>query len=271
MAGRRYVLECANGQVWEFNNPTCPLSLHTDPTGLEGAEFSFDDQKNVDQAGVTMRARMDEPNFIGLDVKVGPVQPGNGAVHLLKQWRDSLGRGKQIHRFHAITDQGDDRFQDVRLGAKLPPLPLSQMRDVGVVLHEAAVLRSDESWWRRRPVVETFTPAQFATAVIDSHSDEPVWPHIVITGPITLPTIGWQGEAVPLPTIAAGDRWTIETDPDWFQINDNTGADRSWIGRRWYQQIPAGRRTVPITITGSGTTAATKVEITVPQLHWAAL
>lgn len=268
---RRFVLECANGQVWDFNDPTCPLSLHTDPTGLEGAEFAFDDQKNVDQAGVTMRARMDEPNIIGLDVKIGPVPAGDSAVYLLKQWRDSLGRGKDIHRFHSITDFGMDRFQDVRLAAKMGPLPISQMRAIGTVLHDGAALRSDESWWRRRPVVETFTPAEFSTAVIESESDEPVWPHIVITGPIALPSIGWQGESVPLPTIAAGDHWTIETDPDWFQINDKNGADRSWVGRRWLKQIPAGRNTVPITITGTGTTAATKVEITVPQLHWAAL
>ncbi len=268
---RRYVLECWNGQVWEFNNPACPLSLRTDPTGLEGAAFQFDDQKNVGQAGVTMRDRMDDPNFVGLDVKIGPVTPGVGAVELLRKWRHSLGRGKQIGRFHTITDFGGDRFQDIRLGSALAPPNLTLMQDAGVILSEPVVLRSDESWWRRRPVERTFAPAQFATATVETDSDEPVWPHIVITGPITLPTIGWMGEAVPLPTIAAGDRWTIETDPDWFQINDSTGADRSWIGRRWYKQIPAGRRTVPITITGTGTSSATKVEITVPQLHWAAL
>lgn len=267
---RRYVLECWDGQVWHFNEPTCPLSLRTDPTGLEGADFGFDDQKNVDQAGVTMRARMDEPNFIGLDVKL-TTPPGHDRIELLWKWRNSLGRGKQINRFHTITDWGLDRFQDVRLASKLAPTPLTQMKNLGMVLSDPVTLRSDESWWRRHPVVETFTPVQFAGASINSVSDEPMWPHIVITGPITLPTIGWMGEAVPLPTIAAGDVWTIETDPDWFQINDSTGADRSWIGRRWYQQIPAGRRTVPITITGSGTTSATKVEIIVPQLHWAAL
>lgn len=267
---RRYVLECENGQVWDFTSPTCPLSLRTDPTGLEGAPFAHDDQRNVDQAGVTWRARMDEPNLIGLDVKIAVADPA-ARVRTAQQWRQSLGRGKQIHRFWAITDEGGRRFQDVRLAAKLAPLNLTMLRNAGVILNDPVGLRSDESWWRRKPITKTFTPAEFAAAAVRTHSDEPLWPHLRITGPITLPTIGWMGETVPLPTIAAGDVWTIETDPDWFQINDSTGADRSWIGRRWYKQVPAGRLTVPITITGTDTSSVTKVEITVPQLHWAAL
>jgi len=267
---RRYVLECENGQVWDFTSSTCPLSLRTDPTGLEGAEFAFDDQKNVDQAGVTWRARMDEPNLIGLDVKIAVRDPA-ARVRTAQQWRHSLGRGKQIHRFWTITDEAGRRFQDVRLASKLGPLNYTLLRNAGIVLSDPVMLRSDESWWRRVPVVKTFTPADFATAAVRTHSDEPVWPHLRITGPITLPTIGWMGESVPLPTIASGDYLDIETDPDWFQINDSTGADRSWVGRRWYKQIPAGRLTVPIAITGTGTTSATKVELTVPQLHWTAL
>lgn len=270
MAGRRYVLECENGRVWDFTSPTCPLSLRTDPTGLEGAAFAFDDQKNVDQAGVTMRARMDEPNFVGLDVKIAVRDPA-ARVRTAQQWRQSLGRGKQIHRFWTTTSEGGSRFQDVRLASNLGPLNLTLLRNAGIVLSDPVMLRSDESWWRRKPVEKTFLPAEFATAAVRTRSDEPVWPHLRITGPITLPTIGWMGETVPLPTILAGDYLDIETDPDWFQINDSTGADRSWVGRRWYKQIPAGRLTVPIAITGTGTSSATKVEITVPQLHWAAL
>lgn len=267
---RRYVLECENGQVWDFTDPACPLSLRTDPTGLEGAPFAHDDQRNVDQAGVTWRARMDEPNLIGLDVKIAVADPA-ARVRTAQQWRQSLGRGKQIHRFWVITDEGGRRFQDVRLAAKLAPLNLTMLRNAGVILSDPVALRSDESWWRRKPITKTFLPVGFAAAAVRTHSDEPLWPHLRITGPITLPTIGWMGETVPLPTIAAGDVWTIETDPDWLQINDSTGADRSWIGRRWYKQIPAGRLTVPITITGTDTSSVTKVEITVPQLHWAAL
>ena len=54
---RRYVLECADGTVWDFNDPACPVSFRTEPTGTEGAEFTHDDQKNVGQAGVSWVAR----------------------------------------------------------------------------------------------------------------------------------------------------------------------------------------------------------------------
>jgi len=268
---RRYVFECWDGTVWDFNDPDCPVSLRTDPTGIEGAEFTHDDQQNVGQAGVHWVARNDQPNLIGLVAKIGPVPKADG-VALGKLWRHSLGRGKEIGTFHCITDAGRDKFQAVRLASKLGPLNLTMLKDIGLMLEDPVSLRSDETWWRRDPVVKKFAPAQFSTAAIDTESDEAVWPHIVITGPITLPKIGWQGELVPLPTIAAGDKWTIETDPDWFDIRDAAGTDRSWIGRRWYKKIPAagppGVRTVPITIQGTGTTAATSVEVTVPQLFW---
>jgi hypothetical protein len=265
---RRYVLECADGTVWDFNDPACPISLRVDPTGLEGAEFTHDDQQNVGQAGVRWVARNDQPNIIRLVAKIGPVRNGGDALALGKLWRHSFGRGKDIHTFHCITETGDDKFQVVRLAEKPAPLNITGLKDIGVVLEDPIAFRSDETWWRKDPVVKKFTPAQFSTAAIATESDEPVWPHIVITGPITLPKIGWQGELVPLPTIAAGDVWTIETDPDWFEITDASGADKSWVGRRWYKKIPAGNLTVPITIQGTGTTAATSVEVTVPQLFW---
>lgn len=264
---RRYVLECADGTVWDFNDPDCPISLRSDPTGTEGAEFTHDDQQNVGQPGVYWVGRNDMPNVIGLDCKVGPV-PKADALALAKLWRHSLGRGKEIHTFHAITETGEDKFQAVRLASKFEPLNLTMLKDVGVLLNDPAVLRSDETWWRKDPVVKTFKATDFATAAIESESDEPVWPHIVITGPITLPKIGWQGELVPLPTIAAGDVWTIETDPDWFSIKDGAGTDRSWIGRAWYKTIPKGVLSVPITIQGTGTTSATSVKVTLPQLFW---
>ncbi|WP_395705006.1 hypothetical protein [Rhodococcus ruber] len=272
----RYELRCDNGDRWELSMSAGPVKLHDDPDGVEGAEFSFDDQQDVDQPGVTFRARMFAPNLIGLDCKVGPVRPGVEACELLARWRRSLGNGVQLHEFHAISDWGGDRFQVVRLAGKLPKPPMAQMRAAGVVLHDKVTLRSDESWWRKRPAVRTFTPAEFAGAVIVSESEEPVWPHFVIRGPITLPTIGVAGEAVPLPTIPAGDEWTVETDPNWFAITDGTGADRSWVGRRWYTRAPAvaagsgGSVDVPVTITGTGTTAQTSVTVTLPQLFYGA-
>ena len=270
---REYILECWNGQVWEFNDPACPLSLHTDPTGLEGAPYSFDDQQNVNQAGVTFKARNDEPNVIGLDVKVGPVAKGDGAEDLLTVWRQSLGRGTELNTFHSIGPNGD-KFQVVRLMPdSLTPLNLTQMRTAGVLLHDKAALRSDETWFRKDPVVKEFLPAGFATAKITNDGDVAAWPHVVITGPITSPTLSFNGEtAVALSTIAAGKSWTIDTDPDFFTIVDSDGVDRSWVNRRWYKNIPAynadGTRAVdvPITITGSGTSGATKVTVTLPQM-----
>lgn len=267
-----YALHTWNGRVWRFNDPTCPLSLHRDPTGLEGAAFTPDDQTNVGQAGVTFKARDDAPNLIGLDVKVGPLDPGEQAVWWLKDWRHSLGRMIHLHTFHAHTPWGGDRFQRVRLAEKLAPPNLYQMRHSGVILHDEVVLRSDESWWRKTPVVKTFDPADFVSASVVSESEEDVWPHIVITGPITAPVIGWGTDnTVPLGDIPAGDTVTIDTDPDWWQITNSAGDDLSWVGDRWYQPIPAvdpGPQTVPIVIQGTATTAATSVTFTVPQLFW---
>lgn len=265
---RRYVLECANGTVWDFNDPACPVSFRVEPTGAEGAEFTHDDQTNVGQAGLSWVDRNDGPNYIGLVCKLGPVPKSDGLA-LGKLWRHSLGRGKEIHRYWSITETGGEKFQDVRLNSKLEPLNLTMLKDVGWIQEDPVSLRSDETWWRKRPAIKTFRAVDFATASIESESDEAVWPHIVITGPITLPKIGWQGELVPLPTIAAGDVWTIETDPNWFSIKDGAGNDRSWIARAWYKQIPGspdGPITVPITIQGTGTNTNTSVKVTLPQL-----
>lgn len=271
-----FILECWDGTVWEFNNPACPISLRKTPTGLEGAPYTFDDQQNVNQAGVTFKARNDEANVIGLAVKVGPVAKGDEAEELLRTWRHSLGRGVELGTFHAIGTSGGDRFQVVRLAEKLPPPNYYKMRHAGVLTDEdgeLVSLRSDESWWRKDPVVAEFLPAGFATATVSNAGDVAAWPHVVITGPITTPTLSFNGETpVPLPTIVAGDVWTIDTDPDWFTIVDSDGVDRSWVNRRWYKNIPPAATlvdpNVPITITGTGTTSATKVTVTLPQLFW---
>lgn len=267
---RAFELVTADGQRWEFNDPACPLRLQDDPDGIEGAEFQFDDQQNIGQLGVTYRARNDMPNYLTLRVHIGPVPAGDDAVELYQRWRDALGFGQLIHRFHAITDYGGTRFQDVRLASKLPKPAISQIRHSGYVFEEYT-FRSDETPFRKKPSEKTFFAADFVGAKITSESVFPVWPHFTITGPITTPTIGLAGEAIPLPTIGAGQTWVIETDPDYFSIRDHTGTDRSWVLRYWHTQapaVPAGRRKVdvPVTITGSGTTAATKVKVVLPQL-----
>ena len=266
---RAFELITADGQRWEVNDPACPLRLKDDPDGIEGAEFEFDDQQNVGQAGVTYRARNDKPNYITLRVHIGPVPPGDDAVELLQRWRDALGFGDYIHQFNSITDYGGTRFQMLRLASKLPKPPISQMRHSGYA-YEEYTFRSDETWFRKNPVSKDFKAVDFAGAKILSESRLPVWPHFKITGPITTPTIGVAGEAIPLPTIGAGQTWTIETDPDFFSIRDHLNADRTWVLRYWHTQAPAapaGRKIdVPVTITGSGTTTATQVTVTLPQL-----
>lgn len=273
---RAFELQTAGGITWPFNDPECPLRLASDPSGIEGAAFGFDDQTNVGQAGVTYRARNDEPNFIGLDIHVGPVPSGPGAQELLQRVHRSFGRGKQIHRFHCITDTGGDRFQDVRL-AEVTPLTtnaLSQMEHSGYAKIQAR-FRSDETWFRKAPAVRSFVRSDFYSGnpIMVSESQEPVWPYFAITGPLTTPVIGIDGENIPLPTIGAGQTWTINTDPEHFEIRDHTGTDRTWVLRYWHTQAPAvpeGADTVnvPVTITGGGATTDTLVTVTLPQLFW---
>lgn len=269
---REYRFETWDGHVWEFNDPACPLSLRSEPTGIEGAQFAFDTQQNVNQPGDTVKARIDDPNFIGLDVKVGPVAKGDEAESLLREWRHSLGRGLQLGTFHCISDEGGDRFQVVRLANTMPPPNYYKMRHSGVLTDadsDKVKLRSDESWWRKDPVVRTFTQGELATATVHSESDEPVWPHYEITGPLQTPKFGIDGETVTLPTILSGQTWVIDTDPDFFSITDHTGADRTWVGRRWYKRAPAGDVDVPITFEDIiGTNTNTRVKVTLPQLFW---
>lgn len=266
MAASEYVLECANGEVWEFNSGTSPVSLHTDPTGLEGAPFTFDDQKGVGQDGVTFKGRNDEPNLIGLDAKVGPVTPNTDeGAQLLARWRSSLGRGIELHTFRAITITGGTRFQRVRLGGVLTPPNLYQMRHSGVITHDLVSLRSDETWWRKDPQVQEFTSATIAGATMTNDGDVACWPHLVLEGPLTGLTLAWGTEQpVPLSNIGAGGTVTIQTDPEQWDIRDQNGTDLSWIGRRWYQPINPG--TVPLVVSASGMDANTKITATVPQL-----
>lgn len=279
-----YELAGIDGRVWPLSEPgvpahlrNCPIRLKETPSGLGGAPYKFDDLQNVDQPGVTFAGRMDDPNVIGLKYYVGPVPRGDGAVDLLRTWRASIGRGKPrqpggpLAEFR-VRDNGTTRTQLVRalFDEKMASPDYATMGSVGQV-YETVSLRSDESYWRRPPVVASFTATQFVGATMPNASDEAVWPHFVLRGPITLPKLGLAGELVQLPTIAAGDTWTIETDPDWFSITDGAGLDRSWVGRRWRTKAPADTPRVPVSITGSGTSSATLLTVTLPQVFWAAL
>ena len=258
-----------DGAVWTFDTGE-PVTLKS-VSGLGGGQYTFDDVKSVGQAGVTWVARNDDPNVttISANLKV----PGTGTERLavLDDWLTSLGRGT------AQTSGGDlmelrcldsDRYQHVRLVTVLDP-PYPQVYSTGFWRFEMA-LRSDETWWRTDPYIDSFTAAEFTAATVQVNGNEPVWPHLKLTGPITTPVVGWAGDTVTLPDVTAGHWLDIETDPNLWSVVDDLGVDKSWIGDRWYTQLPKGAA-VPVTITGTGTTGATLLEVTVPQLYYRAL
>ena len=278
MAGPLVILTGVDGEVWEFGDTQCPIRLKY-VKGLGGADFEVEDTEGVGQAGVTFVARNDKPNVVTLGANLGPVRKVQG-VDLLRRWRRTLGRamslqpGGQLIKLEVINELGDPgRYQWMRRINALES-PYEQMANVGWMFEDVD-LRSDETWWRTDPVEEEFTAAQFATAKVTNFGTEPVWPHYRLTGPITSPKLSMAGEAVvSLPSLTAGQWLDIETDPTWWDIRDQSGADRSWIGNRWYVQAPAGDDGVdiPITITHSGgTSSATKLKVTLPQLFETAL
>lgn len=255
--------------VWTFDVDE-PITLKA-VSGLGGASYTFDDMKSVGQAGVTWVARNDDPNVTTMLCNFKVDDTGANRLAMLDDWLTSLGRGTAATSGGPLMELrclDSARFQQKRLVNVLDP-PYPQIYSVGFWRFEMQ-LRSDETWWRKAPFTDSFTAAEFAAATVDNLSDEPVWPHLKLTGPITTPVIGWAGDTVTLPNVAAGDFLDIETDPNRWAILDDAGVDQSWIGDRWYTKIPKGAA-VPLTITGSGTTGATLLEVTVPQLYYRAL
>lgn len=254
---------------------TNPLRLAEEPTGLAGVEPHHDDDQNVDQAGATWRAAMFEPNIIGLLLHFGPTDPGDAALVRYMAFRDSLGDGRKVGEFR-VAGPRRTTFQMVRLVGEPPPIPKSSLLQIGAALKIPVQLRSDESWWRTVPYEHEFLAAAFTGATIDNLADEDAWAYYEITGPITNPAIGLAGESVVLPSIAAGQTWKIDTDPNHFRITDHTGADRTFWGGvslpgRWYVNAPAGTEDIALTITGTGTSGATKVKVILPQMYRSAL
>jgi hypothetical protein len=270
-----YELLGVDGSVWPFGGLGDPLARMrlVEIQGLGGAEFTHEDVQNVDEHGVTWNATMYDPNFIAMFVR-SQLYPGELAVEVEKAFRRAIGHGKDLGRFTVRSKRPDgtveERFQLWRKAKLLPSPDYTRTRYLGCFEYEGVLLRSDESWWRTVPYERTFTAAQFSGASVLNVSDERVWPYFELTGPITNPTLGLDGEAVALPSIAAGQKWTIETDPDWFEIRDHLGVERSAIGRRWYKPATASDRSnpvpVPVTITGSGTSSATRLKVILPQL-----
>lgn len=258
------------GVEWNFAAPGSPIRMH-DIEGLDAAAFELDDFAGVNQPGVTTLGRTDKPNVITITAFIDG-EPGGDCRDILVRYRSGLGRTWALDptgplmRF-GIAESG--RFQEVRLFSAERPDYRSAF-DVGRA-KDVVKLRSDESWWRTDPLTRTFTAAQFASASIPNYGDEAAWPHYRLYGPIASPTLGMVGEVVPLPSVAIGGYLDIETDPDLWKVVDQTGADRSWIGDRWYVPAPARRddtNPIPITVTGTNTNSSTRLEVTLPQLFW---
>lgn len=253
--------------VWRFGEPECPLRLARTPTGLGGAEAAHVRQANARQLGATWRGIKREINLIGLEVRVGPVEPGAVALDLWRTWRRSLGNGEQLAEFHAISSGGGRRFQYVRRENSMPDCPLDLLENVGEVTEEA-VLGSDDSPWNGDPVhPDPFAPGQFADQEIHNGGDFDSWVFWKITGPGTF-SIGTGAESVTLPAIPGGTYWTVETNPQYPHINNALGVDVWELAGNvgWYEPVPAGD-TVPLNISATGTSSATRVEVWLPQLY----
>ena len=256
------------GEQWPFNHG-CPVRL-VFLDGLGAAPFELDGSTGVNQPGITIHGRNDEPNMLKAGMFIDRPGGGNAAVSQLAQWREANGRGGIDEPIMRLTVTDTDRFQEVRLIRWLNEPEFVKIHACGRAYDEVE-WQSDESWWRTDPIVESFTAAQFASAKVSNRGHVSSWPHYRLEGPITNPRIGLMGELVGLPSLTAGQWLEIETDPEWWEIRDHTGLDRSWIGNRWHIKAPARTDSITVSVTGTGTTTATKLTVTVPQLFWSAL
>lgn len=263
----RYTLRGVDGKRWGFDPAGGdPLRLKY-VRGITGAPFKHDTSHGVDQAGVTVHGRDQDANIIELGVFIEPGVKGDDAVRVGRAWQASLGNGMGLGRFIVSATR---RFQETRYVSDTG-IDFDKLYNTGFAYHEVKIA-SDESWWRTKPRAYEFAPADFATATVRNDGDAPSWWWARLHGPINTPTLGVAGEAIPLPyNIATGWYLDIQTDPDWYEAVDSDGVDRAWFGQRWRKQAPARTREIPVTITGSGTTSATKLEMIIPQLYERAL
>ncbi|AMS03177.1 minor tail protein [Gordonia phage Herod] len=262
------------GTGWELSTPTCPVRLIS-IKGLDGANWEFDKSTGVGQPGITINGRDDKESIVEMEVWVGPVNPGDEALTLLRRWRKGLGRGMpRKGRLIKLEALASGRFIVLRMENKPDTPNYAQMYHVGRT-RDAVKLLSEESWWRTDPFDKTFASAGFATIKVPNYGDEDSWPWYRLTGPISNIAIGMAGETVTLPAscnLTAGQWLEIDTDPDRWHVTHSAGGDRTWkIGERWRVKAPAEEPQIPVTITGTGITSATTLRVVVPQLFHAAL
>ncbi|AZG43441.1 hypothetical protein [Gordonia insulae] len=276
-----YQLTDLNGETWlQQGSPVTPQYVR----GIDGAPFEHDTIHGVGQRGITVTGTDLQAGQVAIGAIVHPVRHGladAAAVNVLSKWRDGLGEGE--------TQRGDnqmrlrlvesDRWQVMRLAQRPGPANWDRVRYTFIL--DEIVLQSDESDWRTYPLEYSFTAAQFATATVENHGTVPSWVRMRLTGPITNPRLGLLDEQVKLPNLAGGQYLEIDTDPNWYGVTDQAGVDRTMslytlaaVGGdddRWRSQAPARTTGIPVNITGTSTTGATKLDVTVPQIYRSAL
>ena len=253
-------------QIWRFGMPGCPIRLAKTPTGLGGAPLSHVRQSNARQPGATWRGTNREINPIGLQIRIGPMKPDD-AYDVWGRWRESLGDGRNLCEFHVIDPKfNSSRFQWVRRELSIPDPDFAVVGDAGW-LTEEVTLGSDESWWNGDPIAPpAYAPAGFSGRSLTNSSGVEAWVHWELTGPGVF-AIGVDGEAVVLPNLAAGEVWTIETNPEYPHIRNAAGVDK-WplvgVYGQWYKPVKA-YETAPLTMSGIGTNGNSRIKVTLPQ------
>lgn len=272
-----------NDIVWGFGDPEGPVSddltplrLIETPEGIMGAGIEQQFISTVTQAGATHTATQDQQNKWKVKVQLRDANSAEQAMWLAYRWRKSIGRGEVI-QFEVVGSTGS-RFQDVRLDttSQMPHIDYDLLAN-GWYFKDELDFISESSWFYGDALTQTFTAAQFAGAKAVNEGDVDGWPTYEVTGPITSPALGVAGEVVTLTgaTVPAGSTWVIVTDPEGPPtIRDKaTGANKmrtvyDTVGANflWTKPVPA-ESTVAATISGTGTSGATRVKMTVPQRY----
>lgn len=261
----RYEFVGVDGSLWVFGSPLCPIRLAATPTGLGGAPFKHQRVANARQAGADWVGRDDEINVIGLKLTIGPMRAGKPAREVFTRWRNALGYGDEVGEFHVYCD-GEHFWQYVRYEEPAKDPKIDLLDDIGW-MQEEIKLSSDLSWWRAPDFEETYDQATFFEARIRNDGDVDSWPRYDITGPGVF-VIGQADDFVTLPAIGVGQKWDINTDPEDAYIRDGNGVDK-WksVGIQRWRKAFKRKSVTPIMISSGGTTSASSVKVTLPQLY----
>lgn len=271
-----YTLTGVDDSVWEFQRPTCPLRLVSDPDGIGGSAFKNLRSQNLQEDGAKWIDRNDELLTLKLDVHLkGQRITGDAAIAVWSEWRRALGRGDQEMLLEITSPGGGVRRCRPRLEEPLPKADIDRIYNTGY-FREQAIIVPDESWFRKDEEHETYVPAGFSGATITNAGDIESPPRFRVTGPLTDLSIGAGGESVELTgtTIPSGQVWIIETDPNGRYVKrEDTGENmfptiytNAEGPRSWHGMVPAHTTDAPVTISATGTDGTSQVEIFLPQL-----